>query len=79
MKTTIELPDALAAEARRIARDQGVTLREVIVSGLRAELERRTAPSDRAPFRFTTFSGSGLRPGIDPARLAEYAYNLPPA
>lgn len=79
MKTTIELPDALAAQARRVAREQGVTLREVIESGLRAELDRRTAPADPAPFCFTTYSGRGLRPDIDPGRLADYAYDLPRA
>ncbi len=80
MKTTIELPDALAAEARRVAREQGATLREVIETGLRAELERRTAaPADPPPFRFTTFSGRGLRPGVDGRRITEFAYDLPPA
>lgn len=79
MKTTIELPDALAAEARRVAREQGVTLREVVERGLRAELDRRTAPPEPVPFRFTTYSGRGLRPNVDPGRLTDYAYDLPPA
>lgn len=74
MKTTIELPDALAKQARDVARAQGVTLREVIEAGLRAELDRRTAPEGRRPFRFRTVGGSGLHEGIDPADLREHAY-----
>jgi hypothetical protein len=45
MKTTVELTDQLAAEARRIARARGLTLRELIERGLRAELRRLEAPS----------------------------------
>lgn len=74
MKTTIELPDALARRAKQVAREQGVTLREVIEAGLRAELDRRTHESQPAAFRFRTVSGSGLRPGIDPQDLRERAY-----
>lgn len=45
MKTTVELTDQLAAEARRIARARGLTLRELIERGLRAELRRLEEPS----------------------------------
>ena len=77
MKTTIDLPDALAAEARRLARTQGATLRELVVAGLRAELERRSGDAPRVDFSFVTVSGDGLQPGVDPARLTELAYDLP--
>jgi hypothetical protein len=40
MKTTVELPDQLAREAKAFAREHGVTLRELIERGLRAELAR---------------------------------------
>lgn len=43
MKTTIDLPDALAAEARAVARAQGASLRELVVAGLRSE----SGPADR--------------------------------
>ena len=77
MKTTIELPDALAAEAREVARAQGASLRELVVAGLRSEVERRTTPKPRVDFSFVTVSGHGLQPGVDPARLVELAYDLP--
>jgi len=74
MKTTIELPDGLAERAREIARQQGVPLRAVIEAGLRAELDRRTAPPAAPEFRFRTVGGSGLRPGVDPSELRDRAY-----
>ena len=43
MKTTIELPDDLAAQARRCAAESGTTLRSVIEEALRRELARRQA------------------------------------
>lgn len=77
MKTTIELADSLAREAKRVAREDGVTLRQLIEAGLRAELERRSRPGEPLPFRFRTVSGQGLRHGVDPQRLTEAAYDLP--
>ena len=74
MKTTIEIPDALAQEAKEIALAQGATLRELVISGLRAEVERRSAPTTVQDFRLHTVTGRGLRPGVDPQRLTELAY-----
>jgi hypothetical protein len=71
MKTTIELPDALAHEAKDLAREQGVTLRELVVDGLRAELQRRTEPTEHVDFHFPTFGEGGLQPGIEWADLVE--------
>lgn len=78
MKTTIELPDSLAAAAREVARAQGTTLREVIEAGLRAELDRRSQPAPARPFRFRTVGGHGLQAGIDPRDLREHAYDDAP-
>jgi hypothetical protein len=77
MKTTIELPDALAARAREVARAQGATLRELVVDGLRSEVERRTTRAPRIDFTFVTVDGEGLQAGVDPATLLDYAYDLP--
>ncbi len=46
MKTTVELSDQLAADAKRLAHETGVTLRELIERGLRHELRRRSRPTD---------------------------------
>jgi len=76
MKTTIELPDALANEAKELARTQGATLRELMVSGLRREIERRSAPSPQVDFNFPVVEGC-LQAGVDPHDLLSYAYDLP--
>lgn len=46
MKTTVELSDQLATDAKRFAREHGVTLRELIERGLRHELRRRSRPTE---------------------------------
>ncbi len=75
MKTTIELPAGLVRQARELARAQGVTLRSLIEAGLRAELDRRSAPAPPEDFRFRTVGGSGLREGIKLADVREHAYD----
>lgn len=76
MKTTIELPDSLAREAKVLARDQGVTLRQLMIEGLRLELERRSA-EHRVDFEFPTVRGNGLQAGVELADLSRLAYDLP--
>ena len=59
MKTTVEISDALAREAREIARHEKTTLRELIKMGLRAVLrERRRKVGFR--LRDASFGGNGL-------------------
>jgi hypothetical protein len=76
MKTTIELPDALAQRARDVARRQHTTLRELVVAGLQSELDRR-ARTARVDFVFTTVDGDGLRADVRPEQMTEMAYDLP--
>lgn len=62
MKTTIELPDDLAARARRCAAESGTTLKSVIEEALRRELDRRAHPDEwRADARLA-FGEGGLTP-----------------
>jgi hypothetical protein len=76
MKTTVEIPDTLLAEARKLAARQGTTLRVLIIEGLRRSVaERRRATSFR--LRKATFRGSGLQPGLPGdnwERIREMAY-----
>jgi hypothetical protein len=76
MKTTIELPDALASEAKELARAQGVTLRELVVVGLRREIERRATRRSQVDFDFPVVEGR-LQAGVDPHDLLSYAYDFP--
>lgn len=63
MKTTVEIPDALLEEARRVAARQGTSLRVLIIEGLRRSVaERRRAPTFQ--LRKATFKGNGLQAGV---------------
>lgn len=77
MKTTIDLPDALARQAKEVARKHHLSLRELVTEGLRAEVERLSSPNVQKEFRFTTVPGDGLRAGVSPQSLTDRAYDLP--
>jgi len=64
MKTTIELPDALLAQAKREAAERGTTLRALVEAGLRQVLDQR---GSRKPFelRDESVEGRGLRPEFE--------------
>lgn len=76
MKTTIELPDALAAEAKELARAEQSTLREFVIAGLRSEIARRRQAST-VDFHFPTVGGQGLVIGLPPGEAIAASYDLP--
>ena len=61
MKTTIELPDSLFAQARRHADAHGMTMKALIEQGLRAVMAEK---KEEAPFKLRDGSvgGNGLTP-----------------
>lgn len=61
MRTTVEVSDAVLAEAKRLAERDGQTLRELFEAALRHEIARRR---DVRPFRLrdASFRGDGLQP-----------------
>jgi Arc/MetJ family transcription regulator len=63
MKTTIDIPDPLMAEARKAAQREGTTLRALVEEGLRKVLGERRA---RRTFKLrdVSFRGEGLQPGL---------------
>jgi len=75
MKTTIDLPDALARRAKAVARQHNLTLREVMTEGLRVQLDRMSAPREQVTFRLRTVGGAGLKPGVTPESLTGRAYD----
>ena len=62
MKTTIEIADELLVKAKRHARRQGRTLRDVVEEALREKL----AAGERQPFRLKkhTFKGQGTHTSV---------------
>lgn len=76
MKTTVEIPDALLDEARKLATRQGTTLRVLIVDGLRRSIaERRRSTGFK--LRNASVGGKGLQSGVDAtdwSRIRELIY-----
>jgi hypothetical protein len=63
MKTTIELPDALYAQARRYAAGRGMTMKALIEHGLRkAMTEKKNEPK----FKLRDRGFDGGAPGLTP-------------
>ena len=63
MKTTVEIPDALLKEARRIAERESSTVRALIEEGLRRVIQdRRHQRAFR--LRKVSFRGHGLQPEV---------------
>lgn len=58
MKTTIEIPDALLAQAKAKAAREKTTLRALVTEGLIRVTSQKPA---RRRFKMVTFKGNGLR------------------
>jgi hypothetical protein len=76
MKTTVDIPDRLLEEARRVAARERTTVRSLIEEGLRRVVAERKQP---VTFRLrrATFKGDGLRPeaaGVSWERIRDAAY-----
>ena len=65
MQTTIQLDDALLAQATELAREKGYDLSHLIEETLRDKIAP-VSPAPSRPFRhLTTFTGDGVHPGVD--------------
>jgi hypothetical protein len=76
MKTTVDIPDALLDEARKIAARDHTTVRALIERGLRFAIAERQGTRDYR-LRKATFRGQGLQPGVADAageRIRDLAY-----
>ncbi len=60
MKTTVELPEALLSEAKRVAAEEKTSVKALIQEGLQRVLELRTQA--RKQFRLRKASVSGKEP-----------------
>ena len=76
MKTTVEIPDALLAEARQLAASQHTTVRALIEQGLHRILAERNGRAAHR-LRQASFAGEGLQRHVREGaweRLRELAY-----
>lgn len=65
MRTTINLPDALAEAAKTKAAAEGRTFTSVVEEGLRTVVHARPEPPATPPERLPTSGRAGGRPLID--------------
>jgi len=63
MKTTVELPDALLRDAKRVALRERTTVKDLIEKGLRAEIRARAPRRRGFRLRAASFRGDGLVTG----------------
>ncbi len=76
MKTTIQIPDSLLKEARKLANEKHTTLKALIEEGLRRILSERKRRG-RFKLRKVTFRGKGLQPHLEGAtwdRIRDLSY-----
>jgi plasmid stability protein len=64
MRTTLNLPDALAEEVRKRAAAEGRTFTSLVVEGLRAVLAKSAASAEPAP-RLPSYGRPGGRVLVD--------------
>ncbi len=64
MKTTVEIPDGLLDDVRRLAARERTTVRALIEEGLRKTLESRRREGDAFRLEVVTFRGDGLQPHV---------------
>jgi hypothetical protein len=64
MRTTINLDDALLAEAKQVAARTGRSLTAVVEDALRESLRRRQDTARRA-LELPVFGEAGVQPGVD--------------
>lgn len=63
MQTTVDIDDQLLLYAKRQAAQQGCTLKQVLDDALRDFLAHQSVQHE--PVRLETFSGVGLKPGVN--------------
>ena len=63
MRTTVDIDDQLLLYAKHQAVQQGCTLKQVIEDALRDFFSHQTL--QRKPVSLETFSGAGLKPGVN--------------
>lgn len=76
MKTTVHIPDSLLEEARKIANQEGTTIKALIEEGLRRTIDNRKRTRSFR-LRKATFKGNGLQPdaaGASWEKIREMSY-----
>ena len=76
MKTTVQIPDSIFEEVRKIAHNERTTLKALMQEGLRRIISERKRRG-RFKLRKATFKGNGLQPYLAGAswdKIRELSY-----
>jgi predicted DNA-binding ribbon-helix-helix protein len=76
MKTTVQIPDSLLKELRKLANDENTTLKSLMEEGLRRIISERKRRG-KFKLRKATFRGTGLQPHLEGAswdRIRDISY-----
>jgi predicted transcriptional regulator len=76
MKTTIQIPDSLLKELRKLANEENTTLKSLMEEGLRRIISERKRRG-KFKLRKATFRGTGLQAGLEGAswdRIRDLSY-----
>jgi hypothetical protein len=65
MRTTINIPDDLLAEVKKLSAKSHTTLTALVEEALRERLSKRRQKPRAKPLRLTTYGEGGLQPGVD--------------
>jgi hypothetical protein len=65
MRTTVNLPDDILAQLKKLAAERGTTLTALIEDALRGALARRRGRPRPGRVELVTFGKGGLQPGVD--------------
>jgi len=71
MRTTIDIPDGLYAEVRAKLLRNEVTLREVVIDGLRKRLAQAETPASFCLVEAAFVGQTGFAPGFSAEQLSE--------
>jgi len=76
MKTTIQIPNSLLKEVRKLANEENTTLKSLMEEGLRRIISERRRRG-KFKLRKATFRGKGLQPHLEGAtwdRIRDLSY-----
>ena len=72
MKTTLEIPDPLLDQVRKIAARDGETLRSLVEQGLRKVVAERNAKAKPFKLRDCSVRGEGVQPEFENASWEQW-------
>jgi hypothetical protein len=65
MRTTLSIHEPLLRQAKEISLQRNISVSQVVEEALQSAFGKKAKKSRTPGFRFKTFRGDGLQPGVD--------------